>query len=154
MNWIVLWRVEFFKIGNRDFTFIREMRVLKYGFCKKYFDRNEPLNTFVPRFFPDQHWSEVHFYRSNFIQNPYFSCSSRIILDLSCSSLKFKSSVEKSIQMHIAIQGCRKVWKSGGGGGTVCSNGFYADIWSQHQMQQYEICLKSFLSNFGSSEVP
>ena len=22
-----LWRVEFFKIGNRDFTFIREMRV-------------------------------------------------------------------------------------------------------------------------------
>ena len=26
--------------------------------------------------------------------------------------------------------------------------------WSQRQMQQYELCLKSFLSNFGSSEVP
>ena len=34
-------------------------------------------------------------------------------------------------------------------GGTVCSNRFYMDIWSQHQMQQYE-----FLSNFGSFEVP
>ena len=28
---------------------------------------------------------------------------------------------------------------------TVCSNGFYADIWSQHQVQQYKLCLKSFL---------
>ena len=26
-RWIFLWRVEFFKIGKRDFTFIREMRV-------------------------------------------------------------------------------------------------------------------------------
>ena len=25
----------------------------------------------------------------------------------------------------------------GGQGATVCSNGYYADIWSQHQMQQY-----------------
>ena len=25
------WRVEFFKIGKRDFTFIIEMRVSKYG---------------------------------------------------------------------------------------------------------------------------
>ena len=41
----------------------------------------------------------------------------------------------------------------GSRGGTVCSNGFYADIWSQHQMQQYQLYLKSFLSNFGSSEV-
>ena len=49
------------------------------------------------------------------------------------------------------IQGCRKVWKSGG---TVCSNGFYADIWSQHQMQKYQLCLKSFLWNFCSFEVP
>ena len=30
------------------------------------------------------------------------------------------------------------------GGGTMCSNGFYADIWSQRQMQQYQLCLKSF----------
>ena len=29
-----------------------------------------------------------------------------------------------------------------GGGGTVCSNGFYADISNQHQMQQYKSCLK------------
>ena len=36
-------------------------------------------------------------------------------------------------------QGCRS-W-----GGTVCSNGFYADIWSQHQMPQYKSYLKSFL---------
>ena len=43
---------------------------------------------------------------------------------------------------------------NGSQGGTVRSNGFYADIWSQHQMQQYQLCLKSFLSNFGSSEVP
>ena len=28
---------------------------------------------------------------------------------------------------------------------TVCSNGFYADIWSQRQVQQYKSCLKSFL---------
>ena len=27
----------------------------------------------------------------------------------------------------------------------VCSNGFYADIWSQRQVQQYKSCLKSFL---------
>jgi hypothetical protein len=25
-----------------------------------------------------------------------------------------------------------------GGGGTVCSNGFYADISNHHQMQQYK----------------
>ena len=33
----------------------------------------------------------------------------------------------------------------GMGGGTVCSNGFYADISNQHQIQQYKSCLKSFL---------
>ena len=38
--------------------------------------------------------------------------------------------------------------------GTVFPIGFYADIWSQHQMQQYHLCLKSFLSNFGNFEVP
>ena len=37
---------------------------------------------------------------------------------------------------------------------TVCSNGFYADISNHHQMQQYISCLKTFLSNFGSSEIP
>ena len=41
-----------------------------------------------------------------------------------------------------------------GGGGTVCSNGFYADIPNHYQMQQYESCLKSFLQTFGSFEVP
>ena len=30
-------------------------------------------------------------------------------------------------------------------GGTVCSNGFYADIWSQRQVQQYKSFLKSIL---------
>ena len=39
-------------------------------------------------------------------------------------------------------------------GGTVCSNGFYADISNQHQMQHYKSCLKSFLQNFSSFEVP
>jgi hypothetical protein len=37
-------------------------------FVRSYFGTNEPLlNTFV------FNWSEVHFYRSNFLQNPYFS---------------------------------------------------------------------------------
>ena len=39
-------------------------------------------------------------------------------------------------------------------GGTVCSNGFYVDISNQQQVQQYKSCLKSFLLNFGSFEVP
>ena len=30
-------------------------------------------------------------------------------------------------------------------GGTVCSNGFYADISNQHHLQQLKSCLKSFL---------
>ena len=41
----------------------------------------------------------------------------------------------------------------GEGGGTVCSNGFYAEISNHLQMQKYKSCLKSFLSNFGSFEV-
>ena len=48
-------------------------RTLKYGFCKKYFKRNEPLTSWTllsPVFF--QISAEVHFYRSNFLQNPYF----------------------------------------------------------------------------------
>ena len=60
---------------------------LKYGFCKKliwYKWTSDQLNTFVLTFFPDQHWSgqkvrkkvfnwsEVHLYRSNFLQNPHF----------------------------------------------------------------------------------
>ena len=36
----------------------------------------------------------------------------------------------------------------------VCSNGFYVDIWSQHQVHQYKSCLKSFLKFFGSFELP
>ena len=52
------------------------------------------------------------------------------------------------------LQGCRNRGQKGQlPPPTVCSNGFYADIWSQRQMQQYKLCLKSFLSNFGSSEV-
>ena len=39
-------------------------------------------------------------------------------------------------------------------GGTVCSNGFYAEISNQQQMQQCKSSLKSFLSNFGSFKVP
>ena len=61
---------------------------LKYGFCKnllRYQWTSDKLNTFVLTFFPNQHWSgqkvrqkvfnwsEVHLYRSNFLQNPYFS---------------------------------------------------------------------------------
>ena len=45
--------------------------LLKYGFCKKYFDRNEPLTSWTllsPIFFPDQHWSLSKY----FLQNPYF----------------------------------------------------------------------------------
>ncbi len=34
-----------------------------------------------------------------------------------------------------------------GGGGTVYLNGFYADIWSQPQVQEYKSFLKSFLYN-------
>ena len=76
-----------------NYTLIKELRVcvlpfyvknlivnLKYGFCKKYFNRNEPLTSWT--FFSrsvliwkkrGQKWSEVHFYQSNFLQNPYFS---------------------------------------------------------------------------------
>ena len=54
---------------------------------------------------------------------------------------------DKSFQKN---KGCEYIL----GGGTVCSNGFYADISNQRQMQQYKLCLKSFLSNFGSSDVP
>ena len=61
---------------------------LKYGFCKKllwYKWTSDQFNTFVFTFCPDQcwsgqkvktkvlNWSEVHLYRSNFLQNPYFS---------------------------------------------------------------------------------
>ena len=35
-------------------------------------------------------------------------------------------------------------------GGTVCSNGIYADISNHHQMQQYKSCLKWFLKSFGT----
>ena len=62
--------------------------LLKYGFCKKllrYKWTFDQLNTFLLTFCPDQcwsgkkvrtkvfNWSEVHLYRSNFLQNPYFS---------------------------------------------------------------------------------
>ena len=54
---------------------------LKYGFCQKllrYKWTSDQLDTFFLTF---QHWSgqkvfkcsEVHLYRSNFLQNPYFS---------------------------------------------------------------------------------
>ena len=32
-----MWRVEFFKIGKRDFTFIREMRVLNMPYIIRFF---------------------------------------------------------------------------------------------------------------------
>ena len=41
-----------------------------------------------------------------------------------------------------ALQGRRKVWRTRG---IVCSNGFYADISNQRQMQQYKSYLQSFL---------
>ena len=55
-------------------------------FVKSYFEKMRlwPVEHFWLTFFPDQHWleksepkvfnwSEVHFYQSNFLQNPYFS---------------------------------------------------------------------------------
>ena len=36
----------------------------------------------------------------------------------------------------------------------VYSNGFYAEISNQRQMQQYKSCLKSFIQHFGSFKVP
>ena len=33
---------------------VKNSQLLKYGFYKKFFDRNEPLTTFVPRFFPSR----------------------------------------------------------------------------------------------------
>ena len=45
-------------------------------FVRSYFGTNEPLTSWTssPHFlFPDQHWSEVHLYWSNFLRNPYFS---------------------------------------------------------------------------------
>jgi hypothetical protein len=48
-------------------------RYLKYGFCKKYFDRNEPLHFCPPkRRTKVFNRSEVHFYRSNFLTKSIF----------------------------------------------------------------------------------
>ena len=69
------------------FTYLCPHKPLKYGFCKKYSDRNEPLTswTILSSVFSRSvliwkkrrtkvfNWSEVHFYRSNFLQNPYFN---------------------------------------------------------------------------------
>ena len=44
-------------------------------FERSYFGTNEPLTSWAllsSLFFPDQRWSEVHLYPSNFLQNPYF----------------------------------------------------------------------------------
>ena len=62
--------------------------LIKYGFCKKllrYKWTSDQLNTFFLTFWlvtqqtsqvrtKVVNWSEVHLYRSNFLQNPYFSC--------------------------------------------------------------------------------
>ena len=59
---------------QETFKYFRfELVLLKYGFCKKYFDRNEPLTswTLLSSVF-SRSWSVVHFYQSNFLQNPYF----------------------------------------------------------------------------------
>ena len=43
-------------------------------FVRSYFGTNEPLTswTLFPSPFGQINWSDVHFYRSNFLQNPYF----------------------------------------------------------------------------------
>ena len=64
--------------------------LVKYGFCKKllrYKWTSDHLNTFFFKIGKEQvslpilrkkvfNWSEVHLYRSNFLQNPYFSSAS------------------------------------------------------------------------------
>ena len=44
---------------------------LKYGFCKKLHRYNSKTSQKVRK--KMFNWSEVHLYRSNFLQNPYFS---------------------------------------------------------------------------------
>jgi len=59
---------------NFKVDFSLESMRLKYGFHKKllrYKWTSDHLNTFFLAFFPDQHWSEVHLYQNNFLQNPY-----------------------------------------------------------------------------------
>ena len=48
---------------------------LKYGFCKKYFDRNEPRTSWTLLSPVFSRSALIHFYWSNFLQNPYFRYS-------------------------------------------------------------------------------
>ena len=55
-----MWRVEFFKIGKRDFTFIREMRVhmqKEYNFYMLKTDKEAYLNSMREK---DIHRSLIH----------------------------------------------------------------------------------------------
>ena len=76
-------------------NFIISLFLIVFKVCmdcvRSYFGTNEPLTSwtlFSSLFFPDQHWSvrkkgfnwsEVHCHRSNFLQNPYFSMSRRLL---------------------------------------------------------------------------
>ena len=74
------------------------------------------------------------------------------IISFSGESKLYIFKIFKTVKMTVMSEGL-KIWgckmlrggQTNEGGGTVCSNGFYADIWSQHQVQQYKSCLKSFL---------
>ena len=59
---------------------------------------------------------------------------------ISCRHAILTRIVTKYVWQPETVEGL-KIWE----GGTVCSNGFYADISNQHQVQQYKSCLKSFL---------
>ena len=65
-----------------------------------------------------------------------------LTLIMHCFDSNFVSggSFEKKIAIYFLMKKYL-VWSSC----TVCSNGFYADISSQRQVQQYKSCLKSFL---------
>ena len=69
--------------SNKCFKKENDMNMIKYGFCKKSFRKNETLTSWTLwlTYFPDQcwfgkqlfNWSEFHFFKVTFLQNPYFN---------------------------------------------------------------------------------
>ena len=57
-----MWRGEFFKIGKRDFTFIREMRV-------------DSVRGFISIFLAvKENWNKASFDGMTFIQSYFYNC--------------------------------------------------------------------------------
>ena len=82
-----------------------EALLLKYGFCKKllrYKWTSDQLNTFFLTFWLVCCVSEVHLYRSNFLQNPYFYG----LMDLRCLKFIYSEKATKILRnLHLFLTG-------------------------------------------------